>query len=164
MAHIAAHLNAELILMVTVVAVRYKLPLPSYCRCHFCEPDIKTRLTTSGPPLQFGYVRSHTLTPKPLCVFSWSSTGRTSDAASRSTTARGQATCRRWTSRRCCASARSPCQRRTCTTSSPSLTPTWAATSPTRSSLMACCAPAEDSRPLACAPYAWWVSFIFVHV
>ena len=45
MAHIVAHLNAEIILMVTAgVAVRdisSLSPLPSYCRYHFCEPDVK---------------------------------------------------------------------------------------------------------------------------
>ena len=36
MAHIAAaHLNAEIILMVDSV--------PSHCRYHFCEPDVKLK-------------------------------------------------------------------------------------------------------------------------
>ena len=44
MVHIAAHLNAEIILVVTSLAVRYissLSPLPSYCRYHVCEPDVK---------------------------------------------------------------------------------------------------------------------------
>ena len=40
MAHIAAHLNVEIILVVNV-EVTYKLPLPSYCRYHLCEPDVE---------------------------------------------------------------------------------------------------------------------------
>ena len=38
------HPNVEIVLVVTVYSVRYKLalsPLPSYCRNHFCEPDFK---------------------------------------------------------------------------------------------------------------------------
>ena len=41
MAHIAAHLDARIILVGDSVAVRYKLPFPSYCRYHFCETDVK---------------------------------------------------------------------------------------------------------------------------
>ena len=46
MAHIAAHLNEEIILVVTLtvyIAVRNMLPLPSYCWYHFCESDVKLR-------------------------------------------------------------------------------------------------------------------------
>ena len=57
MAHIAAHLTAELIRYGDNVAVRCSLntppppppapsPLPSCCRYHFCEPDV-TRLSVN---------------------------------------------------------------------------------------------------------------------
>ena len=49
MAHIDAHLNAEIILVVTdSVVVRYKLPLPSYCRYHLLWTRRWTRLTTTN--------------------------------------------------------------------------------------------------------------------
>ena len=43
MARIAAHLNAEIILVVTVqrLDIGSLSLLPSYCRYHFCEPDVK---------------------------------------------------------------------------------------------------------------------------
>ena len=53
MADIAAHLSAETILVVGVIAaVGYKLPLPSYCWYHFCESDVKLRLFL-GPGASF---------------------------------------------------------------------------------------------------------------
>ena len=43
MAHMAAHLSAEIILVVTVqrLDISALSSLPSYCRYHFCEPDVK---------------------------------------------------------------------------------------------------------------------------
>ena len=45
MAYIDAHFNLEIILVVTVYSVRYKLPLPSNPRLGFPSPVFTTKVT-----------------------------------------------------------------------------------------------------------------------